>query len=220
MGYFAHEILEKIMTDCTLILPHFDDEYCGCRSIVESKEWKVKQAIFVTDSTTQFEPSMIPSEYYEQRLEESQSYLARHQGWPIIRVLDFPEQMWNNEVVRANLMEVLCKISYQKIIFVPYWDDEHWDHRYIGTLFEREGHLIAPESELIYYKVHRIESDPNFRLQHITTGTRWDVEEFKKLYPSQIKQVPSLSTEQYVADRYVPFEFASWWKNENTLSTT
>ena len=97
----------KRVTDCTLILPHFDDEYCGCRSIVGSFEWNITAAIVITDSTTQFHPIWPPDEYYRKRRQETYDYLHGSGHNCKLICLDFPEQLWTNSIVYMNVLNNL-----------------------------------------------------------------------------------------------------------------
>lgn len=192
------------MKECTLILPHFDDEYCGCRSIVESPNWHVDRAVFITDSTTQFHPTRKPSVYYEIRLQESTRYLKRYNPHIAIRTLDFPEQLWEIDSVHYNLVSSLKGIPYSEYTFVPYFDDAHKDHRVVGQIFATQQ--VKPISNIVYYLVHHKKGfklpsflDWNnypFKLL-MTKGQKWDGHNFLNLYPSQAMQYISLQEEQY-----------------------
>ena len=219
------------MTDCTLVLPHFDDEYCGLRSIVESKDWNVINAVFVTDSTTQFEPAEIPSIYYDRRLQESEQYLNLHQNMLTIRVLDFPEQLWDNRIITENLRKVLKQIHFEDIVFVPYFNDAHLDHKVVGRMFLRKE--VAEYSDIIYYRVHHVNPDghvpaassDDMRLalefeDQRTYGKNWDPGEFIELYPSQRKQIPYLQCEEYRHKNIVAFTGARYTAYANPSSTT
>jgi hypothetical protein len=198
------------MKTCDLVLAHFDDEYCGCRSIVESPEWEIVRAIVVTDSTTQFEPRQHPTGYYMARWEETKRYIDQYNSKTQILCLNYPEQLWSRYPdvyygARKKLIK-LFNMYTPPYLFVPHMDDNHDDHKYIGQMFEfqEDEGPIATGAKLIKYFVHR-DSD-HFSFNPVYRGRAFNTQEFKKLYPSQRHQVPPCSQELYLTTEDIDLE--------------
>ena len=103
---------------CTLILPHFDDEYVGCRSIIESDYWNVKKIVWVTNSAIQLALNReSTSVWYERRSGESSYYIYRETPDPVdkyyhidVELWDFPELLWDQFQLEDQLVKklILC----------------------------------------------------------------------------------------------------------------
>lgn len=190
------------MNSCMIILPHFDDEYCGLRSIVESPNWNVDHAVVVTDSTTQIDPQIPTPDYFNMRHRETHKYLWDNNYDPKIIALGFPEQLWityPNMFLRCReRLAMVITREKPEWIFVPWIGDEHDDHHCIGNMFYDEwiggDGPIAQFINVVYYQVHEPTKGHKYTKDGMpfkeTHGKEFSYDKFRKLYPSQSYQVP------------------------------
>lgn len=180
--------------NCILICPHMDDEFF-LRDIIESENWNVNKIVFVTDSSSQFFPTIPTDQYYKKRMAESINYLSRYGiGAGKLWFLDFPEQLWHHADTLKRCTDRLQEICspHKGVIFVPHYGESHNDHSTIGMMFN----IIQTLGKIVYYSIYTRPLDS-------ISGSEIDIELLLGTYPSQNNQPPPVKNQVYFSSEHL-----------------